>query len=84
MESEKIVDIRKKFLREWLLIAVDEMDKATTKPISGRLLAHSPNPREIVQKSLSPYKGLMFIDYSERQIPNNTFPSRHAHKSAAA
>ncbi len=83
MESEKIVDIRKKFMREWLLIAVDEMDKATTKPISGRLLAHSPNPQEIVRKSLNPYKGLMFIDYSERQIPKMDFSFRHAQKSQA-
>lgn len=84
MESEKIVDIRKKFLREWLLIAVDEMDKTTTKPISGRLLAHSSNPQEIIQKHIRSCKGIMFIDYSERQIPKDPFSFRHAQKSSAA
>ena len=47
MKIQKIEDIRKQFRHEWLLIAVDKMDDATTTPLTGRLIAHSPDPLEI-------------------------------------
>ncbi len=47
--SEPIDTIRKRFDREWLLIAVDELDTLTTMPLRGHLIAHSP-----VRDSLTP------------------------------
>ena len=68
MKSKKIESIKKRFKNEWLLIKVDRLDKATTTPISGNLLAHNPNREEIYQKSLH-YKGLTYISYSEQKLP---------------
>ncbi len=61
---QKIEDIRKQFKHEWLLIAVDSMDKATTTPLTGHLLAHSPDPMEIHKIALQ-HKGLLATLYSE-------------------
>ena len=68
MKSQRIANIRKKFRNEWLLIKVDKVDSATTTPISGHLLAHSPNRDKIYKKSIS-CKGLALIDYSEDKLP---------------
>lgn len=68
MVTQSIKNIRKKFHNEWLLIRVDKLDRATTTPLSGKLLAHSPNRDIIYRKSLS-YKGLIFIDHSEDKLP---------------
>lgn len=51
MKSQKIETLRKRFHNEWLLIAVDETDEATTTPLTGRLLAHSKNRDEIYKKT---------------------------------
>lgn len=48
---EPIDRIRQRFHREWLLIAVKEMDEATTTPLTGRLLAHSPHRDEVHRKA---------------------------------
>lgn len=45
--SQPIEMIRKQYDHEWLLIAVDQVDMKTSAPITGRLLAHSPDPLEI-------------------------------------
>ena len=65
-KSAKIEDIRKKFRnkREWLLIAVDKVDKATCAPLRGRLIAHSPHQEDISRLSMT-YKGHALVDYSE-------------------
>jgi len=42
MKSESIEKIRKRYKKQWLLIAVDQVDEARTLPLTGRLLAHSP------------------------------------------
>ncbi len=68
MKVEKIETIKKKFKNEWLLIEVTEIDKATTKCIKGKLVAHSPDRDKIYKKSIS-YKGLTLIDYSEDKLP---------------
>ena len=68
MKSHNIETIRKKFHREWLLIAVDKMDKERTVPLSGELLAHSPHRDEIYDKSHR-YKRHALIVYSEDSFP---------------
>ena len=70
MKSEKIDTIKKDFQREWLLIAVDKVDKSTTTPISGRLIAHSPH-RDEVYRRLMPLrrKHDILIEYSEDTLP---------------
>lgn len=68
MHSEEIETIRKRFRREWLLIAVDKMDEERTIPLTGRLLAHSPHRDEIYAKS-SRYKRHLLIVYSEDGFP---------------
>lgn len=68
MRGQKIADIKKRFKKEWLLIKVTEIDKATTTILKGILIAHSPNRDEIYKKDIS-YKGFTLIDYSEDKIP---------------
>lgn len=68
--SYKIDTIRKRFRKEWLLIAVDKMDEATTTPLTGHLIAHSPVRDEIYKKSMS-YKGHALIDFSEDKLPKD-------------
>lgn len=68
MKSQHIETIRKKFRREWLLIAVDKMDEKRTIPLAGHLLAHSPHRDEIYAKSSS-YKQHLLIVYSEDGFP---------------
>ena len=66
----KITDIKKKFHREWLLIDVAEINKATTTPIMGKLIAHSPHRDEIYQLLLKPPKAKkLLIEYSEDSFP---------------
>ena len=70
MKSQKIESIKKKFRREWLLIAVDKFDETTTTPLTGRLLAHSPHRNEVwatLKKIRRPK--LPLIEYSEDNLP---------------
>lgn len=70
MKSEKIEAIKKRFHREWLLIAVDKIDESATTPISGKLLAHSPHRDEIYQKLLSlKRRRNMLVECSEDRLP---------------
>ncbi len=64
MKSEPIGKIRKRFKNEWLLIAVDKMDKARTLPLTGRLLAHSPHRDEIYEEMLH-HKELTLVTHCE-------------------
>lgn len=70
MKSEKIETIKKRFHREWLLIAVEKTDESTTTPVSGRLLAHSPHRDEIYRKLFSlRRKNNILVENSEDKLP---------------
>ncbi len=70
MITQKIETIKKKFHREWLIIAVSKVDEATTTPISGKLIAHSPRRDDIYKKLLSlKRKWPVLISYSEDTMP---------------
>ena len=60
--------IRRRYKREWLLIAIDEMDEATTTPRRGHLLAHSPRRHDIYERSRR-YPRPALIVYSEDLFP---------------
>lgn len=64
MRSQKIDTIRKQFKHEWLLIAIDEMDESTTTPLTGHLLAHSPDPMEVHKEAMK-HAGLLATLYSD-------------------
>lgn len=72
MQYKHIDDIRKQFHREWLLIAIKEMDRTTTTPLRGQLLAHSPHRDGIDQASIR-YRHPALVVFSE-----DTFPPGYA------
>lgn len=61
--SLPIERIRRRYKREWLLIVVDKMDEATTTPLEGRLLAHSPS-RSVVHRASMRYPGFAMVVFS--------------------
>lgn len=70
MRSQKIEAIKKRFHREWLLIAVDKIDETTTTPISGKLIMHSPHRNEVYRKLLSlPRKHNILVECSADTLP---------------
>jgi hypothetical protein len=69
MHPQKIEAIRKKYHHEWLLIEIDEMDEATTTPLTGKLLAHSKNRDKIYKKQLEYKKELICLCFSEDKLP---------------
>lgn len=71
MKTQKIETIKKRYHREWLLIAVDKMDKSTTTPICGRLIAHSPHREDIYQLLIKPTAKTkkLLVEYSEDSFP---------------
>jgi len=79
MKSQRIQTIRKKFHREWLLIAVDKMDKSTTTPLTGRLLAHSPYLDEIYRKEMKRKEHTLTL-YSEEGLPEGCAAAFDAEK----
>ena len=60
--------IRRRYKREWLLIAIDRMDPRTQTPLRGRLLAHSPHRGEIYDRMVHA-RGLTTVLYSETTLP---------------
>ena len=78
MKAMPIERIRRRYKREWLLIAIDEMDEATTTPLTGRLLAHSPHRNDIYRASVR-YPKPALVVYSE-----DTFPPGHVAAFALA
>ena len=71
MERQRVLPIeqlRRRYKREWLLVAVAEMDEATTTPRGGRLLAHSPHRHDIYERSRR-YPHPALIVYSEDAFP---------------
>jgi hypothetical protein len=69
MKSQPLGQIRKRFRREWLLIAVEQLDPRTQIPLRGRLLAHSPHRDEIYDR-LAKAKGLVVALYSDTHLPH--------------
>lgn len=70
MYSQNIETIKKRYHREWLLIAVDKVDDSTTTPISGRIIMHSPHRDEIYQRLLFlKRKNNLLVEYSEDKLP---------------
>ena len=70
MHSQKIETIKKRYHREWLLIAVDKVDEPTTTPISGKLIEHSPHRDEVYRKLFSlKRKHDVLVEYSEDEFP---------------
>ena len=68
MKNQPIEQIRRRFHREWLLVAVDRLDSRTQVPLSGRLLAHSPR-RDDVYNRLVSARGLTCVLYSDKTLP---------------
>ena len=68
--SESIEKLKKRFRREWLLIAVDKMDEATTTPLTGRLIAHSPH-RDDVYRASRKYRGHAFLTCTPDMTPKD-------------
>jgi hypothetical protein len=72
MRIESIKQIKKRFRREWLLIAVDKMDEATTTPLTGRVIAHSPRKEDIYRILRKPTKPRrLLLEHSEDMFPKN-------------
>jgi hypothetical protein len=70
MRTEKIKSIKKRYHREWLLIAVNKIDESTTTPISGKLIVHSPHRDEVYKKLLSiKRRWPVLVSYSEDAMP---------------
>ena len=70
MKTEKIETIKKRFHREWLLIALDKVDESTTTPISGKLIAHSPHREDIYQMLIKSTKvKKLLVEFSEDSFP---------------
>ena len=63
-----IKTLRKKYNKQWLLIAIGKIDRKTTTPLTGRLLAHSAYREEIDRKSMR-YRSPALVIYSEDKFP---------------
>ena len=68
MKSMPIDRIRRRYKREWLLIAIEKMDEATTTPRRGRLLVHSPHRDEVDRASIK-YPKPALVVFSEDTLP---------------
>ena len=66
--SEPIEKVRKRFKKEWLLIAVDKMDEKRTVPLAGHLIAHSPRRHEVYDAMMGKPERLL-VTYSEDALP---------------
>ena len=64
-----IDQIRRRYKREWLLIAVQDLDETTTIPRRGRLLAHSKDREAIYDRLLRTRVRLPLVAYSEDAPP---------------
>ena len=82
MRPRKIENIRKQFKHEWLLIAVEDMDEETTTPLTGRLLAHSPDRDQIYREEMS-HSGNTLTLYSEEGLPQGYAAAFQLHLSHA-
>ncbi|MBI2981398.1 MAG: hypothetical protein HYY44_03735 [Deltaproteobacteria bacterium] len=64
MKSRTIDEIRQQFQKEWLLITVERTDPGTGNPLTGKLLAHSPDPMEIHKVAMK-QDGFLATIYSD-------------------
>ncbi|MBI4308758.1 MAG: hypothetical protein HY591_00345 [Candidatus Omnitrophica bacterium] len=70
MRSIKIKSIKKRFPRQWILVAVDKIDETTTTPISGRLITHSASRQDVYRKLLSiKDRHNVLVEYTEDKFP---------------
>ena len=69
MKSMLIEQLRRRYKQEWLLIAVDQLDEATTTPRRGRLLAHSKDRNLVYDRLLQMKVKLPLVTYSEDWPP---------------
>lgn len=69
MSSQSIEAIRRRYKRQWLLIAVQKFDESSTTPLAGRLLAHSKSREEIYDRLLQTRAPLPLVTYSEDSPP---------------
>jgi len=76
--AEAIDDIRKRYDREWLLISVDKWDEATTTPLTGRLLSHSPRRDDIYHASQKNIDKLTLMIYSREDFTAGHAAAFHA------
>ena len=76
MKAQQIETIRKGVRRERHFIAIDRMDEATTTPLTGRLLAHSPHREEIYARSRH-YPHPALIVFSEDRFPKGFAAAFH-------
>jgi hypothetical protein len=76
MKSLPIEQIRRRYNREWLLISIDEMDEATTTPVRGHLLAHSPHRHDIYAHSRR-YPHPALVVFSEDDFPKGFAAAFH-------
>jgi hypothetical protein len=68
MKAINIEMLRKKYKKEWLLIAVGKMEKKRTIPLTGWLLAHSAHREEVDRQSMKYGKPALVV-YSEDKFP---------------
>ena len=78
---ERIDDLRKRFHREWLLVAIDEMDEETTTPVRGHILAHSPHRDEIYRRDSKSKQHTLTV-YSEDRLPEGYAAAFHEAKNS--
>ena len=79
-KSFPIDSIRKKFHKEWLLIATDKVDETTTTVLTGRLLAHSPDVMDVHKAARRIRCRHTLLVYSE-DWPKDLAAAFHAHLS---
>lgn len=73
---ESIEKIKRRYRKEWVLIALDKIDEATTTPISGRLIAHS-KVRDDIYKKMMHTTGKILVMFTEDKFPKGYAAAFH-------
>lgn len=68
-KPEPIEKIRKRYKKEWLLIAVTEANERKSLPLKGQLVAHSPRQDDIYATMLKRRGGDDYMVFSEDGPP---------------
>lgn len=68
VKSEPVKKLLKRYKNEWLLIDVDNFDKRTLVPKTGRLVAHSPHKTELSDTYMN-HKGRIYRVFSGPPFP---------------
>lgn len=77
-KTEPIEKIRKRFHKQWLLIAVDQVDEKRTIPLTGKLLAHSPDRLDIHRAAMK-LKGRTLMTVYSNDWPKDLAAAFYAH-----